>query len=126
MTLDELVGAYVKLRQKKATIKAEFDDKVKPVDAAMDRIESALLDIFNQTGVESVKTPHGTAYTTTRTSAKVADWDSFIAYIKAHDAFELLERRAGKDAVEQFKAANDELPPGISWTAVRAINFRQS
>ena len=125
MTLDELVGAYVKLRQKKAALKAEYDEKCKPVDAAMERIEGALLDTFNQMGVESVKTPHGTAYTTTRTSAKVADWDAFIAYVKAHDAFELLERRAGKDAVDQFRSANDELPPGITWTAVKAVNFRQ-
>ena len=126
MTLDELVGAYVKLRQKKAALKGEYDEKVKPVDAAMARIEGALLDVFNASGVESLKTPHGTAYSTTKTSATVADWDSFLAYVKASDAWELLEHRASKVAVEQFKAANDELPPGINWSSVKAVNFRQN
>jgi len=124
MTIDELVNTYRRLREKKAVLKGEYDEKVKPVDAAMDRIEAALIDIFNKTGVESVKTPHGTAYTSTKTSATIADWDSFLEFVKQHGAYELLEHRASKVAIEQFKAANDELPPGVNWSAVRSVNFR--
>ena len=59
-------------------LKAEFDAKVAPLNEKMDKLEAKLLDVFNQTGMDSVKTESGTAYTTTRVTASVADKDVFM------------------------------------------------
>jgi deoxyribose-phosphate aldolase len=126
MKLNELVEKYIKLRDQKAAYKAEYDAKVAGIDALLEKMEVVLLKTFEEAGMDSVKTSSGTAYRTTRTSATVADWDAFLAYVKAHDAFELVERRCSKSAVEQFKAANDDLPPGLNWRAEQVVNVRRS
>lgn len=125
MKLNELVEKYISLRDKKQTIKAEYDAKVAEVDTVLDKIEAVLLKTFNETGMESVKTQFGTAYKSLRTSATVADWDAFFAYVKTNEAYELVEKRCSKAAVEQYKAANDDLPPGINWREEQVVNFKR-
>lgn len=126
MKVDELVDKYIKLRDKKASIKAEYEAKVEEYDKMLDGLESLLLNTFNETGMDSVKTASGTAYVSTRSSASVADWEAYFnGYVLPNEAWEMLERRANKTAIEQYKSANNELPPGINWTETRVINVRR-
>lgn len=125
MKMDELVNTYIKVREKKSQLKAGYDAQVAKIDELQDKIEALLLIKFGELGVDSIKTEAGTAYTATRTSASVADWDSFIAFVKQHGAYEMLEHRASKEAVKQYRSANDDLPPGINWSETRVVNFRK-
>lgn len=126
MKVDEIVEKYIKLRDKKASIKAEYDDKIAEYDKVLDGLEALLLNTFNETGIDSVKTTAGTAFVATRTSASVADWEAYFnGYVLPNQAWEMLERRANKTAIEQYKSANDELPPGINWTETRVVNVRR-
>lgn len=127
MKLNELVEKYIQLRDKKAAIKAEYDAKVADVDNVLDKIEAVLLKTFDEAGMDSVKTSSGTAYKSLRTSASVADWDAFWSYVQQNGAFEMIERRCNKTAVEQHKSANDgQLPPGLNWREERVVNVRRS
>ena len=126
MKLSELVAKYIELRDKKSQIKAEYDGKVAKLDEVLDKIEATLLKTFDQTGMESVKTEFGTAYTSTRTTASVADPDAFMTYVINNEAWHLLEKRAAKSGVEQYKAEHDEGPPGVNWRAERTVNIRRS
>lgn len=93
----------------------------------MDKLEAKLLDVFNQTGMDSVKTEFGTAYASTRTTASVADRDAFMDFVKGKQEWSLLEVRVNKTAVDQFRSANDdELPPGINVREERVVNIRRS
>lgn len=127
MKLSEAVSLYIKLRDQKAQMKAEFDASVAPLQEKMDKLEAKLLEVFNQTGMDSVKTEFGTAYATVRTSASIADRDAFMDFVKAHEEWSLLEVRVSKTAVEQYRSANDdELPPGINVREERVVNIRRS
>ena len=127
MKLSEAVSLYIKLRDQKAQMKADFDAQVAPLQEKMDKLEAKLLDVFNQTGMDSVKTEFGTAYATVRTSASIADRDAFMDFVKAHEEWSLLEVRVSKTAVEQYRSANDdELPPGINVREERVVNIRRS
>lgn len=126
MTLEELVGQYIRLRDLKAQKKAAYEREVAQITAVMDKVETRLLKLFEQLGADSVKTAAGTAYVSARTSATIADWDAFLAHVQQNGAWELLERRCSKTAVEQFKAANDDLPPGVNWSEERVVNIRRS
>ncbi len=126
MKMSELVGKYIEARERKAQLKAEFDMKTAKLDEVMNKIEAKLMQVFEQTGMDSVKTEFGTAYTTTRTTASVADRDAFMEYIRTNDEWPLLEIRASKSAVEQYKAAHEALPPGINWREERVVNIRRS
>jgi phage host-nuclease inhibitor protein Gam len=127
MKLSEAVSLYIQMRDKKAQMKADFEASVAPLTEKMDKLEAKLLDVFNKTGMDSVKTEFGTAYATTRTTASVADREAFMEYVKANEEWALLEVRTSKTAVEQYRAANDnELPPGINLREERVVNIRRS
>jgi phage host-nuclease inhibitor protein Gam len=127
MKLSEAVTLYIQLRDKKAQMKSDFDASVAPITEKMDKLEAKLLDVFNKTGMDSVKTEHGTAYTAVRTTASVADREAFMDFVKANEEWSLLEVRASKTAIEQFRDSNDnELPPGVNIRSERVVNIRRS
>jgi hypothetical protein len=127
MKLSEAVSLYIKLRDKKAAMKKEFEASIAPLNEKMDKLEAKLLEVFNTTGMESVRTEFGTAYSSVRSSATVADRDSFISYVRSHDDWALLEVRPAKLAIEEFRSANDGgLPPGINFTEERVVNVRRT
>ena len=121
-----LLKLFIALRDRRARRKADFqlddvDDKEK-----QERIEIEFLKRFNKRGIDNVSARGvGTAYRSVRASAKVADWDSLLEFIKKEGAWEMLERRVSKVAVEQFKAETNDLPPGVDWGETQVINFRR-
>lgn len=127
MKMDEIVQQYIKLREKKAQLKAEYEAKVAPYEEVQEKIEALLLAHFAEFGVESVKTSAGTAYASIRSSASMADWDTFKAFCEQQDdPFAFLDRRVNKSAVEQFKEAHGDIPPGVNWSETRVVNFRRT
>jgi|TARA_R100000093_G_C1889225_1_gene56409 hypothetical protein len=121
-----LVKLFIALRDRRARRKADYQlddvgDKEK-----QEKIEVEFLKRFNKRGIDNVSARGiGTAYRSVRASAKVADWDSLLEFIKKESAWEMLERRVSKVAVEQFKAETDDLPPGVDWGETQVINFRR-
>lgn len=126
MKLSDAVTLYIQLRDKKAQMKADFDASVAPITEKMDKLEAKLLDVFNKTGMDSVKTESGTAYTTVRVTASIADKSVFMDHVRNNDEWDLLEVRASKTAVEQYKSIHDDLPPGVSIREERVVNIRRS
>ncbi len=127
MKMDDLVETYIKIREKKSRLKADYDLKVSKFDEVQDKIEALLLQRFGEMGVDSIKTAAGTAYMQVRSSATLADWDVFREFLaQQEDPYMYVERRVSKTAVEQYKAANEDLPPGVNWNEMRVVNFRRS
>jgi hypothetical protein len=127
MKISEAIEIYVKLRDKKAQLKAEYTDAVAPVQEKMDKLEVKFLEIMNTTGVDSLKTEFGTAYSTTRTTASVADKDAFFKFVKDNEEWPLMEVRASSTAVKQFVEAHaGDVPPGLNLNVERTIGVRRS
>ena len=128
MKLDELVANYIKLRDKKSLLKKQYDEKVAKVDAVMDRMEAIILKTFQDSGIDSARTDAGTAYISTRTSATVGSREELFQWIQEDfdERSIFLENRVSKVAVEQFKAANDDLPPGINCRAEVTVGVRRA
>lgn len=125
MKLNDLVEKYIQLRDKRAEVRKAYTDRVAKIDSLMEKIEGMLLKVFNETGMDAVKTEFGTAFKSVRSSSTVADWDVFRTYVIAKDAWELLEHRCSNAAVAQHKEANGELPPGVNWREEVVINVRR-
>jgi hypothetical protein len=126
MKISELVQKYVEVRDKKAQIKADYDADVAKIDRVLEKIEAALLKTFETTGMDSVRTEFGTAYSSTKTTASIADPDAFISFCKENNAWHMLQKRVAQSAVEQYKDEHEVLPPGIDWRVERTINIRRS
>jgi glutaredoxin 2 len=127
MKIDQLVEMYIKIRSKLSQLDQEYEEKKRPFKETQDKIEALMLTRFSEMGVDSMKTQSGTAYVAVRTSASVGDWDSFKEFLdRQEDPFMFVERRVSKVAVEQYKAANKDIPPGVNWSETRAVNFRRT
>lgn len=126
MNLEVLVTKYIAARDKKQAIMDEAKQKAAKIDAVLEKIEGVILQAFNETGAESVKTAMGTAYKTTRTSVTVADWDAALNFIREGEHWEMLERRVSKKAVEEFKEETGGFPPGLSTRVEIGINVRRT
>lgn len=124
--VDEIVARYIALRDKKAEIKAKYDAEVEAIDAAMERVENYLLKLMTELGVESIRTSAGTPYISRRTSATVADWDSFLSWVRSNGEWAMLERRANKTVVQTWRDEHNDLPPGINWREERVVNIKRS
>ena len=92
----------------------------------MDVLEAGLLQSMNETGAESIKTEHGTAYKSKVMSAKVADRESLMAFVREKQAFHLLTAAVSKEAVRDYMEANDGYPPpGVDVSFITNINLRR-
>ncbi len=124
--IEQLIDRYVKLRDKKAEMKAAYDLSIAKIDDAMEKVENYLLGHMNANGVDSVGSPAGTAFKQQMTSATVGDWDSLLAYIREQQAWNLLDHRVNKTAVVEFKEASNDLPPGVNWREETVVRIRRA
>lgn len=126
MKVSEAVALYIELRDQKASMKAEFEESLKPINEKMDKLEAKLLETMDLLGSDSMKTESGTAYVSLRTSASVADREVFMDHVKKNDDWGLLEVRAAKAGVEAYKAEHGDIPPGVNLREERTVNIRRS
>lgn len=124
--LEQLIEKYLQLRDKKKVFKEEYDAKVAALDEAMSRIENFMLAEMQKSGLKNLPTGAGTAYMSTRTAATVADWDALLGFVRQNDLWTMLEKRVNKTAVDEYVAANDDLPPGVNLTQAVVVNIRRS
>jgi hypothetical protein len=89
----------------------------------LDRIENFLLKRLTDQGVEAIRTKFGTAYTQERTSANVADWDMFLAFVREGEHWSALEKRVSKTFVDAHKQEHNDVPPGINVRVERVLNI---
>lgn len=126
MLLTELVEKYITLRDKKSALKGDYEEKVAAIDNVLDKLEAVLLKTFEESGMEACRTKAGTAYKSTRTSFTVADRDTFLEYVKQHEAWEMLESRCSKKAAEEYLKENEAPPPGVNYRSEQVVNIRRS
>lgn len=124
--VEDLVTKYIELRGKRDEIMNAAKAKAAKIDEALAKVEGVLLQLFDEQGMQSVKTPHGTAYKSTRTSATVADWEQVLGFIRENDAWPMLEKRVNKTAVAEYMESTGELPPGVNVRTEVTLNIRRS
>ena len=124
-TADQLIAAYVKLRDEKASIAERHKAELDPYIGALERLETQLMDMLNAQGSNSIKTKSGTAYRSTATTAKVDDWPGFITFVLDQGDTELLVRNVNKTRMTELLEAG-VVVPGCSQSQVSRINVRRS
>lgn len=123
---NSLLKLYIKLRDQRAQRKAAYEEDDADDRGKQDKIEIEFLRRFNERGIDNVAARGiGTAYRSTRASATVADWDALLEHVQDNEAWEMIERRVNKTAVQQYRDEHDDLPPGVNWSETQVINFRR-
>lgn len=125
VNVDDVVSAYLKLRDKKAQIKAEADTKMNELTAKMDQLEGWIKEKADKDGVTSFRTKHGTAFLTTVDFAAVADWDAMLKFVRENEAFDMFEKRVSKTAVRGYIEQLKTVPPGVNYGTRLEVNVRK-
>ena len=124
--LDRLVSVYVKIRDNKLELAAEFKEKETELEAKLDKIKAALLEHCKATGTESVKTASGTFWRTQRKRFWTSDWGAMSKFIVDNEAVDLLEKRISQGNMRQFLEEHPELhPPGLNADNEYTITVRR-
>ena len=125
MKVDDVIRLYVKTRDKLTAMKALHTDEQAVLAEQLERMEKWLLAKSEKDGVDSFKTPDGTAYKKKKDSVTVADRTAFFQFAIDNDLMDLIASNANKTNVVQYLADNEELPPGIAYSAKFVINVNR-
>ncbi len=124
--VEKLVGAYTKIREKRAEISAKFKEEDGSLAEQQDKIKRALLDYCKDQGVDSVRTASGLFYRTIKQRYWTSDWSSMHAFIMDHKLPDFFEKRLNQTNVRQFIEENpDILPAGLNVDSEYVISVRK-
>lgn len=126
VSVDKLTKAFIKIRDKRSTMKREFDAKDQELREKQDKIKVALLDYCKSQNVESVRTEEGMFYRTVRKRYWTSDWASMHKFILARELPEFFEKRLNQGVVADYLEEHpDDLPPGLNVDAEYQITVRK-
>lgn len=125
MDYDTAVQKYIELRNENTAIEMEAEKKVVANKETMEKLGTWLQLKAEKDGLDSIKTSHGTVFWTNGARCGVTNGEAFFDFVKANEAWELIERRASKKAVGDYIDTHKSIPPGVDYTTVKQINVRK-
>jgi hypothetical protein len=126
MKINDAIERYIKLRDKKAEIKKRHAAELEKYETALKKLEAGFLKLFEKSGQTSAKVNGvGIAFVKERTSDKVTDRAAFLRFVKSNDAFDFVESRVSKAALDEYIEEHGDMPPGVSRSTERVVNVRR-
>lgn len=133
-TPDQYIQRYLFLRDFVAEQSKKFADWAKPINEEMESISSRLHEHLLALGGDkpSIKTAHGTAFTTTSKNPRISDRDAYLDFVlgDAWDTYGNAMLQVGTpqvSAVTDYMDAHDgQLPPGVKVEPFTKISIRKS
>jgi len=113
---EALVETYLTIRRERENLKASFEKEDSALKEQMEHIQSALLDLCNQTNTNGLKTRHGTVTRQIKDRYFCTDWDNFKKFVETEGSIDLLERRIHQRNFKEFMAEREGkgFPPGVN------------
>lgn len=108
---DVLIKAYIKIRTARKLLDEQFKSEDAELARQQDMISEKLADLCDMAGVESLKTPFGSATRGIKTRYWTSDWGSMYDFIKEHDAMHLLEQRVHQTNMKTFLDNHPDVHP---------------
>jgi hypothetical protein len=125
--LEKLTRIYIKMRDKKAEVAHELEEKVSKIEQDMKTVKTAILAHMKEIGAESLRTEAGIVYRTVRTTYATSDWESMHKFILEHGVPDLLEKRLQQTNMRAFLEENpDMLPPGLNANSEYSVTIKRS
>ena len=119
-----LAGKYLALRDKVAEIKKRHQDELSKYNVVMATLEAWMIDVLNTSGAKSIATDQGTFFKVTKTAVSVKEWGKTLDWIKANDAWGLLEARVSKTNLLAIQEELKTIVPGVQISSEVGLNVR--
>lgn len=118
------IQQYISCRNQIKAANDKHETAMKPLVDLQNMLTGWLQNFLETAGAESVKSAHGTVYSSTRYTASLADPAAFMKFVQDNNLFDLLDRKANVTAVKDYVAEHNVLPPGVNMSAIKTIGVR--
>lgn len=122
---NDLTFEYIALRDRKKVVADQHADELKPLNDRMAEIEADMLARLGNAGVESLRTPSGTAFKKTTTRYNVEDGEVLVEWLQQNNRLDMMARSIKQDAIREFAEETNTLPPGIGVFSQVVVQFRK-
>jgi hypothetical protein len=123
----KLVKAYIAMRDARAKLEAEFNDKDNEIKAQMESIEAELLETCKDIGADSIKTEFGTVTRSVKERYWATDWHEVYDFIRANECPEILEKRLHQGNYKAMLLEHpEEAIPGVQVAREFSVTVRRS
>ena len=127
LPLDKLAAIYLKIRDAKDKLTADYKQQYADLEAQMAVLEAEMLETCKTMNADSIRTKAGTIVRSIKSRYWTNDWDSMYRFIKENDAYGLLEKRLHQTHMKEFLSENpDLLPMGLNVESEYTVVVRRS
>lgn len=126
MNYDIAAERYLQVRNQIDSLEREHKTAKAVLTEKLIALENWMTAKAQEDGLETVKTPHGTAYWSTHHTATVGSREEFFNFCKEHDAWDMVESRASKTGVKSYIEAHGAPPPGVNFSSAKVFNMRKA
>lgn len=114
--MNELVEAYLTIRNERDRIEAEFKERDLELKSEMALLEQAMLAGCNEMKVESLRTNSGTIIKSLKERYTCSDRDNFNKFVLETGAVELFAAHLHQSNFKEFMSErhHEGLPPGVN------------
>lgn len=127
LPLDKLAAIYLKIRDAKDKLTADYKEQYANLEAQMAVLEAEMLGVCKHMNADSIRTKAGTIVRSIKSRYWTNDWDSMYRFIKENDAYGLLEKRLHQTHMKEFLSENpDLLPMGLNVESEYTVVVRRS
>lgn len=124
---EKLVKAYIKMRDARSKLSADYEAKDKEIKDQMQVVENCLMEACKRAGGNVSIPGVGVVIRSVKTQYWTSDWESMHKFVKENNAIDLLERRISQRAMGEFLQANpDKMPKGMNVESKYVVTVRRS
>lgn len=120
--IGDAIKAYVAARDRLRAWTKKRDEEEAARKHILEEIETWILARSNELGVDSFKTPFGTAYKQLKEHYRIGDWGSFVEYVKRTGNYQLFEKRVAKLAAKEIHQTDGKIPDGLDYSSEYGVN----
>jgi hypothetical protein len=124
--VDKRVAQYIQVRDAIKRMNDEHEARIKPLVEIQNMLTGWMQDFLEKAGADSIKTSHGTCYSTTRYSASLADPEAFMSFVLDNKAYDLLDRKANVTACRDYTDEKGRPPPGVNLSSIKTVGVRRA
>lgn len=114
VNVDNVISAYLKLREQRSQLKKEYDTNDMVLKDKMDKLEVWLMQQMQIANATQMGSMHGIAYQQTVMKGNCSDWPSFQSFIQETGRFDMMEKRVSVKTIQSYYEETGQLPPGIN------------
>ena len=124
-TMQEAIVAYIKVRNAKEALDRKHKEEMRRYNDALQALEAIIMEKMDAAEVSSMKCSEGTAFTETKTSCTVSDWDTTLSFVQEHELWHLLSRSISAPQVRDYMDETGKPVPGVKLTQARVVRVHR-